>query len=723
MPVATAAHLVTAPPVINRAAARHEKENDPMKRSARKAVRQPMPVIDDLLEASSVEITAFRKLDTEQRLAQLRGSKVERTFVVERDTFDKAARTAYLSIASEEPYERWWGIEVLDMGKQSIRDARLKLGAPLLVGHDTADQVGVVESYEITSDKKLRILARFGRSQRAEEIWQDVLDGIRRNASVGYLIHALILEKQDGDVSTYRVTDWEPLEGSLVPVPADPTVGVGRSHESAVTNSTKQESDMDKEEIARIETATRAKVEAEFKAKADAETARLAAAANTPEQVQAREQARVNDLLAAGDEFKDQGGLEVARELIKDAKATVDTFKLRMFEKQRGQQKQTHTAQPADMQYGDGARHLLLRGQKLRSFTQPLIYSDGSKMEPIECAYRAGQWLLATIGQSSKAAKWCNERGIVVEQRVMTTGVGSAGGYIVPDEMEQSIIDLREAYGLARRLARRRAMASDTKSVPKRTGGITAYFVEEDNAGITASDKSWGNVNLVAKTLAALSLISKNLEEDSIIDVVDDLAQEMAWAFSQKEDQCWLVGDGTSAYGGMQGLITLFEATAYASRIAAVVPHDLFSEIDGTDITNVMGGVADFAGLNPQWVCSKLFDNVVFNRLKAAAGGNTIQTLEGRPRSNYLGYDVNSSEIMPKVTTTLDAKVMALFGDFSQSSSFGDRRGIMVEVLRERYAEKLQVGVLAHERFQIVNHDLGSATAKGPVAALYGDAA
>jgi phage head maturation protease len=92
-----------------------------------------------------------------------------------------------------------------------------------LVGHDTADQVGVVESFEITADKKLRILARFGRSARAEEIFRDVLDGIRRNASVGYIIHDLVLEKQEEDVATYRVTDWEPLEGSIVAVPADPT--------------------------------------------------------------------------------------------------------------------------------------------------------------------------------------------------------------------------------------------------------------------------------------------------------------------------------------------------------------------------------------------------------------------------------------------------------------------------------------------------------------------
>lgn len=651
----------------------------------------------------TIDPAAFRKLSADDQIRALRGQKVERLFAVERESVDTEKRTVWLSIASEEPYRRWWGVEVLDLGKRSIRDKRLRSGAPLLVGHDAADLVGVVDDFEIASDRKLRILARFGKSARAEEVWQDVLDGIRRNTSVGYVIHDMVLEKQEEGLNTYRVTDWEPYEGSLVAVPADPTVGVGR--EDGLGEDAPEQTQTLKHEDTKMPDEIKTPV-----------TPPVDTAA-----IVAREHARTNALLAAGDTFKDNSGPELARELIKDPAGTVEQFNARMLEKMRGAQKPTATAQPATVPYGEGARHMILRGRTLRSFTKPLHYTDGSKMDPEEAAYRSGQWLLATIGQSAKAQKWCAERGILVEQRVLTTGVGSTGGYIVPDEMEQSIIDLREAYGLARRLARRRPMASDTKSIPKRTGGITAYFIEEDNSGVTASDKSWGNVNLVAKTLAALTLISKNLEEDAIIDVVDDLAQEQAYAFALKEDQCWLIGDGTSTYGGMQGLITLMEATAYASRPDAASGHDTFAEYDNADLTATMGAVADFAGLNPVWLCSKLFDNVVLNRLKAAAGGNSMLTLEGRPRPQYLGYDVHTSEIMPKVLTDLSDKVNALFGDFSQSSTFGDRRGIMIEVLRERYAEKMQVGVLAHERFHIVNHDLGSTTVKGPVAALYGE--
>ena len=75
-----------------------------------------------------------------------------------------------------------------------------------------------------------------------EEIMQDVIDGIRRNVSVGYMVHAMQLESSDETGDTYRITDWEPIEISLASVPADTTVGIGRSLNPA------QESPMDKDE-------------------------------------------------------------------------------------------------------------------------------------------------------------------------------------------------------------------------------------------------------------------------------------------------------------------------------------------------------------------------------------------------------------------------------------------------------------------------------------------
>ena len=143
-------------------------------------------------------------------LLELREKPQKAAFEFDRASLNKDERTVDLAWCSELPYERWWGIEVLDCKPTSVRMGRLKNSAPLLVGHDTDDHVGVVESVSLDKDKKGRARVRFSKSARGEEIFTDVLDGIRTKVSVGYRIHDLVLESKDEEVSTYRVTDWEP---------------------------------------------------------------------------------------------------------------------------------------------------------------------------------------------------------------------------------------------------------------------------------------------------------------------------------------------------------------------------------------------------------------------------------------------------------------------------------------------------------------------------------
>lgn len=689
---------------------------------------------------SPAELAAFRSLTADAQRAQLVGQRVERLFTVDRDSgIDEKKRTVWLSIASEEPYERWWGTEVLAVDTTSIRDQRLKSGAPLLVGHDTSDQVGVVESFEITSDKRLRILARFGRSARAEEIFRDVLDGIRRNTSVGYIIHDLVLEKQEEGMNTYRVTDWEPLEGSLVAVPADPTVGVGRS----LTDPAPSISPTGKDNMkpSDITPELREQIAAEERAKITAEQA-AAAATPSAQQLAKQNADRCAALAAAGEEFAAEGGREVAQTLIADPNGSLEQFKARMFERQRNKQTPTPTAQPAAQgAYGAGARVLYSYGN-LRAF-KDLPVEGGATMKAEEAAYRAGMWLAATIHNKPWAKQFCRDNGIPMlyrdadgnvrdmiagEVRAQSEGVLSAGGALVPVEMEAAIINLRDSYGVLRQLARTRPMSSDQLKIPRRKSGLTAYFFQDDDGvGITESQKAWDNVTLSTKKLGVLARVSRDLVEDAVISVVDDLANEMAYAFAVKEDQCWLVGDGTSTYGGMQGLITKFEANAYISRTALTTGHDTFAEVDNTDITSVMGNLAQYADTpNAVFLCSHLFKHTVFSRLKATAGGNRVDTLGGRPDDYYLGYRIYTSEAMPKVLSTLQNKVMFLFGRFDLSTSIGNRRGIEMQTLVERYAELGQIGVIATERFDIVNHDLGTTSSsdvnggRGPVAAGYG---
>ena len=102
----------------------------------------------------------------------------ERTLKVERAAISEDSRTVELAFASEAPYLRYYGYEILSCDPQSVRLGRLMDGAPLLVNHDTCEQVGVVESVSLDGDRVARAKVRFGRSEDAEEIYQDVLDGI-----------------------------------------------------------------------------------------------------------------------------------------------------------------------------------------------------------------------------------------------------------------------------------------------------------------------------------------------------------------------------------------------------------------------------------------------------------------------------------------------------------------------------------------------------------------
>jgi phage head maturation protease len=152
---------------------------------------------------------------------------------------DQQTQEVTLSLSSEYPVQRWFGMEVLSHKRGAIRLGRLNNGGPLLLNHDHDQQVGafVRDSVKVGDDKKVRGVARFSRSARAKEIADDVDMGIRGATSIGYRVHkmkrARDMEETNPEtgepiVEWWLATDWEPMEGSIVPVPADPGTGVGR---------------------------------------------------------------------------------------------------------------------------------------------------------------------------------------------------------------------------------------------------------------------------------------------------------------------------------------------------------------------------------------------------------------------------------------------------------------------------------------------------------------
>lgn len=151
------------------------------------------------------------------------------------------ARTLAMSFSSEHPVERWYGNEVLSHDAGAADLNRLNDGAPLLFNHDMNDVIGVVESAKIGNDRKGHAVVRFAKTPRGDEIMGMVADGILRNVSFMYGVDTYV-EQGDGDPGnsddrTYTATSWEAFELSIVTVPADPTVGVGRAATEVATRS------------------------------------------------------------------------------------------------------------------------------------------------------------------------------------------------------------------------------------------------------------------------------------------------------------------------------------------------------------------------------------------------------------------------------------------------------------------------------------------------------
>jgi HK97 family phage prohead protease len=152
---------------------------------------------------------------------------LSRSFDLDRAAIDADSRTVDVIFSTEtDKVQRYFGTEILDHGEKSVRMDRLRNAAPLLLEHDSRQQIGVIESAEI-SGKQGRARVRFSRSEKGEEIFRDVQDGIRSKISVGYRVHGMSLEGSDKKKGeTYRVTDWEPFEISLVSIPADDSAGI-----------------------------------------------------------------------------------------------------------------------------------------------------------------------------------------------------------------------------------------------------------------------------------------------------------------------------------------------------------------------------------------------------------------------------------------------------------------------------------------------------------------
>ena len=333
-------------------------------------------------------------------------------------------------------------------------------------------------------------------------------------------------------------------------------------------------------------------------------------------------------------------------------------------------------------------------------------------------AYISGRHFAASLFGHEESKTWLDEHSI---SAAMSTGDNSKGGLFVPVETESAIIRLVEDFGVFRQYASPESMASNTKVVPVRTSGMTAYPVAEtkdtnqsSNTG-TESDPGYRNIELVARKWKTLTRTSDELNEDSLISMADQIAMETALAFATAEDGAGFVGDGTSTYHGIKGLSNSLLA---GSVYTALTGNTSFSSLDMADFLGMLGDLPDYPGMSSAWHISKEGYYASMARLQLAAGGNTVTDFGRGPELSFLGLPVVFNQ---KTNKTLSAQTdtrLLYLGDLGMSAKFGNRRGVTMSLSEERYWDVDQIGIKGTERFDINIHSTGTATEAGAIIGL-----
>lgn len=516
--------------------------------------------------------TTKRQIDT---------GTLERSFVLDRANVDEENRTVPLAFSSEEAVERWFGNEVLSHDPAHVDLGRLNDGGALLVDHDPTDHVGVIEKASIDSDRKGRAIVRFGNSARAKEIFQDVLDGIRKHISVGYRIHEML---EDRDTNTFTAIRWQPHEVSFVSIPADATVGVMRSR----NNSKEFETTILTEELTmkKLFDADGNQVDADgaivkTRAAIDAEkpAPKIDAAAETAK-IRKAELQRTTEIRALGKEHGQE-------ELTDAAIASGDTVE----EVRAAVLDVILTAKPKAMPSPEiGLTENEARGfSMLRALDSLANPNDRRAQEAaafeIECSNAVAQ----KRGISSRgffvpengSTGFVNQRGAGkytpgisvpydVTKRDLSAGTPTDGQELVADNLlSGSFIDvLRNASVVAGMGATMMTDLVGDVSIPRKTSGSAAAWITTEGGDAAQSDPQFDQVTLTPKTAGVYTEVTRQLLKQSSIDVEAMLRTDLASGMATLLDLAALYGTGAS--GQPQGISTATGVNTPTDFVASV---------------------------------------------------------------------------------------------------------------------------------------------------------
>jgi len=494
-----------------------------------------------------------------------------RSLEIREDAINDEDRSVTLSFSSEEPGERLRGFEILDHEKGAARMERINTGAPLLWNHDPNDQIGVVDRANIGDDKRGHAVVRFGKSQRAQEIFNDVKDRIKTLVSFGYRIHQVTDTRSDNEgENSYRVTDWEPFEISLVSIPMDMTVGVGRASgnstnvvrvadaETSTPTQTKNKednimSDINKSEASETQTRNIAEVAPQVFTPSTEDKAR----------VRREEIKRQNGIRSLGEKF---GFAEKADQAIEEG-TDLESFRRSVTE--------SWEAPSASINH-DGLNEAVgMNAKELRDFSVVKairdIKSGGLQGLEREVSEQAARNAGVSLGGNDFFIP--AEYGTRAAHTELSVTDNDGGGYSVATEVGGLIEKLDAQLVSAGLGATRLTGLQGNVNLPKLTGGATASWVAEEGQ-VSQSAQTFGQLALSPKRLSVRTLYSDQLVNQSSLSVEnvvrDDLIKREALAL----DLAAFDGTGSSnqptgvtATTGIDASVTFGGAPTYVDYV------------------------------------------------------------------------------------------------------------------------------------------------------------
>ena len=295
------------------------------------------------------------------------------------------------------------------------------------------------------------------------------------------------------------------------------------------------------------------------------------------------------------------------------------------------------------------------------------------------------------VGRASDAyntAFWNQVRakdGISYEiKNALSEGTDSEGGYLVPDEFENTLVQAMEHEGAIRGLAHVITTSNGVHKIPVvRTKGNANWI---DEGGIYGDgDDVFGQEQLDAHKVGTVIKVSEELLNDSAFNLEQYFQSEFARRIGAKEEQAFIVGDGSKKPTGIlhsTGGADVGVTAASSTAITADEIIDLYYSLKAPYRKNAV------------WI---LNDSTVraIRKLKDGSGQYLWQTaLHEGEHETLMGKPVITSPYVPEIAA---GKKVAMFGDFSYYW-IGDRQGITFKRLNERYADYGQVGFLASMR-------------------------